>query len=154
MTEQLNWTELIITRNQKNVSSLWKFYQTHSHKIHFRITVLEFNNRKILPDPLRNLYSKTSGFSSVAQSCPTLCDRMNRSTPGLLVHHHLPEFTQSHIHRVRDAIQPSHTGSSPSPPALNPNQHQSLFQRVNSSHEAAKVLEFQLICLFVQVQIL
>ena len=83
-------------------------------------------------------------FSSVAQSCPTLCDPMNCSTPGLPVHHQLPEFTQTHVHRVSDAIQPSHPRSSPSPPALNPSQHQSLFQWVNSSHEVAKVLEFQL----------
>ena len=67
-------------------------------------------------------------FSSVAQSYPTLCDPMNRSTPGLPVHHQLPEFTQTHIHRVSDAIQPSHPLSSPSPPAPNPSQHQSLFQ--------------------------
>ena len=67
-------------------------------------------------------------FSSVAQLCPTLCDPMNRSTPGLPVHHHLPEFTQTHVHQVRDAIQPSHPQSSPSPPAPNPSQHQSLFQ--------------------------
>ena len=67
-------------------------------------------------------------FSLVAQSCPTLCDPMNRSTPGLPVHHHLPEFTQTHIHRVSDAIQPSHPLLSPSPPAPNPSQHQSLFQ--------------------------
>ena len=67
-------------------------------------------------------------FSSVAQSCPTLCDPMNRSMPGLPVHHHLMEFTQSHIHRVSDAIQLSHPRSSPSPPAPNPSQHQSLFQ--------------------------
>ena len=67
-------------------------------------------------------------FSSVAQLCPTLCDPMNRSMPGLPVHHHLPEFTQTHVHRVHDAIQPSHPRSSPSPPALNPSQHQSLFQ--------------------------
>ena len=83
-------------------------------------------------------------FSSVAQSCPTLCDPMNRSTPGLPVHHQLPEFTQTHVHRVSDAIQPSDPLSSPSPPAPNPSQHQSLFQWVNSSHEVAKVLEFQL----------
>ena len=83
-------------------------------------------------------------FSSVAQSCPTLCDPMNCSTPGLPVHHELPEFTQTHVHRVGDAIQPSHPLSSPSPPAPNPSQHQSLFQLVNSSHEVAKVLEFQL----------
>ena len=61
-----------------------------------------------------------SQFSSVAQSCPTLCDPMNRSTPGLPVHHQLPEFTQIHVHRVSDAIQPSHLLSSPSPPAPNP----------------------------------
>ena len=83
-------------------------------------------------------------FNSVAQSCPTLCDPMNCSMPGLPVHHQLPEFTQTHVHRVSDALQPSHPLSSPSPPALNPSQHQSLFQWVNSSHEVAKVLEFQL----------
>jgi len=83
-------------------------------------------------------------FSSVTQLCPTLCDPMNHSMPGLPVHHQLPEFTQTHIHRVSDAIQPSHLLSSPSPPAPNPSQHQSLFQWVNSSHEVTKVLEFQL----------
>ena len=144
----------------------------------------------------------TLQFSSVAQSCPTLCNPMNCGTPGLPVHHQLPEFTQTHVHpvgdalqpshslsspsppapqslpasesfrmsqlfatpwiaarqaslsiteftqthvhRVSDAIQPSHPLSSPSPPAPNPAQHQSLFQWVNSSHEVAKVLEFQL----------
>ena len=64
-------------------------------------------------------------FSSVTQSCPTLCNPMNRSTPGLPVHHQLPEFTQTHVHRVGDAIQPSHPVSFPSPPAPNPSQHQS-----------------------------
>ena len=63
-------------------------------------------------------------FSSVSQSCLTLCDPMNRSTPGLPVHHQLPEFTQIHVHRVSDAIQASHPLSSPSPPAPNPSQHQ------------------------------
>ena len=72
-------------------------------------------------------------FSSVSQSCQTLCDPMNHSTPGLLVHHQLPEFTQTHVHQVSDAIQPSHPLSSPSPPTPNPSQHQSLFQWVNSS---------------------
>ena len=87
---------------------------------------------------------KTYQFSSVTQSCPTLCDPKNRSTPGLPVHHQLPEFTQTHVHQVSDAIQPSHPLSSSSPPAPNPSQHQSHFQWVNSSHEVAKVLEFQL----------
>ena len=89
-------------------------------------------------------FSISVQFSSVAQSCPTLCDPMNCSTPGLPVHHQLPEFTQTHVHQVGDAIQPSHPLSSPSPPAPNPSQHQGLFQWVNSSHEVAKVLEFQL----------
>ena len=71
-------------------------------------------------------------FSSVAQLCPTLCDLMNPSMPGLPVHHQLPEFTQTHVHWVGDAIQPSHPLSSPFPLASNPSQHQSLFQWVNS----------------------
>ena len=82
---------------------------------------------------------RLSQFSLVAQSCPTLCDPMNRSMPGLPVHHQLLEFTQTHVHPVGDAIQPPHLLSSPSPPALNPSQHQSLFQWVNSSHEVAKL---------------
>ena len=81
-------------------------------------------------------------FSSVAQSCPTLCDPMSCSTPGLRVHHQLPEITQTCVHRVSDAIQPSHPLSPPSSPAPNPSQHQSLFQRVNSSHEVAKYWSF------------
>ena len=95
---------------------------------------------------INRLFSKQFSvqFSSVAQLCLTLCDPKNRSTPGPPVYHQLPEFTQTHVHRVSDAIQPSHPLSSPSPPAPNPSQHQSLFQWVNSSHEVAKVLEFQL----------
>ena len=83
-------------------------------------------------------------FSLVTQSCTTLCDPMDCSTPGLPVHHQLPEFTQTHVHWVGDAIQPSHPLSSPSPPAPNPSQHQSLFKWVSSSHQLAQVLEFQL----------
>ena len=85
-----------------------------------------------------------SQFSSVAQSCLTLCNPMTHSTPGLPVHHKLLEFIQTHVHPVSNAIQPSHPLSSPSPPAPNPSQHQGLFQWVNSVHEVAKVLEFQL----------
>ena len=87
---------------------------------------------------------RSDQIRSVTQSCPTLCDPMNHSTPGLPVHHQLLEFTETHVHRVSDAIQPSHPLSSPSPPAPNPSQHQSLFQWVNSSREVSKVLEFQL----------
>ena len=78
-------------------------------------------------DRIRKQFSSVQ-FISVAQSCLTLCDPMNRSMPGLPVHHQLPEFTQTHVHRVSDAIQLSHPLSSPSPPAPNPSQHQSLFQ--------------------------
>ena len=83
-------------------------------------------------------------FSLVTQSCPTLCDPMDRSTPGLPVHHQLPELTQTHVHRVGDAIQPSHPLSFPSPPTFNLSQHQDLFKWVSSSHQVAKVLTFQL----------
>ena len=84
-------------------------------------------------------------FSSVQSlSHVRLCDPTNGSLPGLPVHHQLLEFTQTHVHRVGDAIQPSHPLSSPSPPAPNPSQQQGLFQCVNSLHEVAKVLEFQL----------
>ena len=83
-------------------------------------------------------------FSSVAQSCPTLCDSMDCSTPGLPVHHQLSEFAQTHVHGVGDAIQPSHPLSSPSPPAFSLSQHQGFFQWVSASHQVAKVLEFQL----------
>ena len=82
-------------------------------------------------------------YCSVTQSCPTLCDPMDCSMPGFPVCH-LPEFSQTHLHRVGDAIQPSHPLLSLSPPAFNLSQHQGLFQRVSSSHQAAKVLELQL----------
>ena len=90
----------------------------------FLLLQCEFCISTILPYPWVLLDFQ---FSSVAQSCPTLCDPMNHSTPGLPVHHQLPEFTQTHVHRVGDAIQPSHP-LSPFPPAPNPSQHQSLFQ--------------------------
>ena len=83
-------------------------------------------------------------FSSVAQACLTLCDPMDCSTPGFPVHHKLPEFAQTHVHRVDDAIQPSHPLSPPSPPTFNISQHQSFSQGVSSLHQVAKVLEFQL----------
>ena len=83
-------------------------------------------------------------FSSVTQSCPTLCDPMNCSALGLPVNHQLSEFTQTHVHWVGDTIQPSHPLSSPSPPTFNFSQHQGLFKWVSSSHQVAKVLEFQL----------
>ena len=81
-------------------------------------------------------------FSSVAQSCLTLCDPMNCSTAGLPVHHQLPEFTQTHVHRVSDAIQPSHPLSPPSPPAPNPSQHM-MFRKRQNCRNSKKVSVFQ-----------
>jgi len=93
------------------------------------------------------LFSTSSGsvqLSSVTQSCLILCDPMNRSTPGLPVHHQLPKLAQTHVHLVGDVIQPSHHLLSLSSPTFNLSQHQGLFQWVSSSHHVAKVLEFQL----------
>ena len=87
------------------------------------------------------MISRKVQFSSVSQLCLTLCDPVNRSTPGLPVHHQLPESTQTHVHWVGDAIQPSNPLSSPSPSALNLSQHQGLFKWVSSSHQVTKVLE-------------
>ena len=92
----------------------------------------------------KSLQMVTVLSSSVAQSCRNLCDPMNRSMPGLPVHHQLLEFTQIHVHWVGDAIQPFHPLSSPSPPALNLSQHQGFLKWVSSSHQVAKVLEFEL----------
>ena len=93
----------------------------------------------------RNLFCIVSvQFNSVTQSCPILCNPMDCSTLGFPVHHRLLDLTQAPVYRVGDAIQQSYSLSSPSPPASNPSQHQGLFQWVNSSHEVAKVLEFQL----------
>ena len=102
----------------------------YSGLISFRMDWLDlFSVQGTLKNLLQHHSSHRSDqIRSVAQSCPTLCDPMNCSTPGLPVHHRLPEFTQTHVHRVSDAIQPSHPLSSPSPLAPNPSQHQSLFQ--------------------------
>ena len=83
-------------------------------------------------------------FSSVIQLCPTLCDPIDCSTPGLPVHHQLPEFIQTHVHWVGDAIEPSHPLSSPSHPTFNLSQHHGLFKWVSSLHQVAKVLELKL----------
>ena len=108
------------------------------------VTIHLDGSRKLKGEPRLISSVQSLQFSSVAQSCLTLHDPMNRSTPGLPVHHQQAGFTQTHIHRVSDAIQPSHPLSSPSLPAPNPSQHQSLFQWDNSLHEVANVLEFQL----------
>ena len=131
-----NWIAQRLCRRVEGTKILWSVWFKMAHFLWFNFCELYLKKSK-------NTLSSVQ-FSSVTQSCPTLCDPMNCSTPGLPVHHQLPEFTQTHIHRVHDAIQPSHPLSPPSSPAPNPSQHQSLFQWVNSSHEVAKVLEFQL----------
>ena len=98
-------------------------------------------NTQLLPYSV--IFTVNHVFSS-AQSCPTLCDPMDCSMPGFPAHHQLSEFTQTYVHWVGDAIQPSHPLSSPSPPAFNLPQHQGLFKWVNSLHQVAKALEFQL----------
>ena len=115
---------------KKHAESIGNTFQIHSCKL-------------AVFAPWSSCHLHSPQFSS-AQSCPTLCDPMNRSTPGLPAHHQLLEFTQTHVHWVSDAIQQSHPLLSPYPPAPNPSNHQSLFQWVNSLHEVAKVLEFQL----------
>ena len=101
----------------------------HRNLLYFYTLEMKGQKEKLKKQSHLPLQEKDSvQFSSVAQSCPTLCDPMNCSMPGLPVHHQLPEFTQTHVQRVCDAIQPSHPLSSSSPPAPNPSQHQSLFQ--------------------------
>ena len=107
-------------------------------------TTMNLMLRNVCPCLLPILLFFSVQFISVAQSCPTLCDPMNCSIPGLPVHHQFPESTQTHVHWVSDTIQPSHPLSSPSTPALNSSQHQGLFKWVSSSHQVDKVLEFQL----------
>ena len=114
----------------------------------FIIVLLIKTLKKLLKVRVKELSLQNSfwiiQFSSVAQSCPTLCNTMNNSTPGFAVPHQFPEFTQSYVHWVSDAIHPSHPLLSPSPPALNLSQHQGLFKWVSSSHQVAKALELQL----------
>ena len=114
------WFNLDWSRKKK------KKTEKRNSQIYFLI--MKFNPLRIQCHFISILIFIMLQFSSVAQLCPTLCDPMNRSTPGLPVHHQLLEFTQTQVHRVSDAIQPSHPLSSPSPPAPNPSQHQSLFQ--------------------------
>jgi len=119
------------------LSSMILLYEKTSLVLSFNLLIL-FSMSNLLLNLSVNLNS------SVTQSCLTLCDPIECSTPGLPVHHQLLEFTHTHVHWVGDATQPSHPLSSPSPPALNLSQNQGLFQWVSSLHQVAKVLEFQL----------
>ena len=127
----------LIAESEEELKSLLMKVKEDSEKVGLKLNIQK--TKIMASSPIRSYQN-----SSVAQLCPTLGDPMNCSMPGLPVHHQLPEFTQTHVHRVSDAIQPSHPLLSPSPLAPNPSNHQSHFQGVNSSHEVAKVLEFQL----------
>ena len=97
-----------------------------------------------ISDREKRCLMKIFQFSSVTQSCPTLCDPMDYSMPGFPVHHQLPKLAQTHVHQLSDAIQSSHLLSSPSPPAFNLFQHQGLFKRVSSLYQVANIFELQL----------
>ena len=131
-----NLTHLENGKRAKGDSSLRPF-----GKNHFRMNCLEAGCLR--QDPSWGECQSVQ-FNSVAQLYPTLCNPMDYSTLGFPVLHQLLEFTQTHVHWVSDAIQPSHPLSSPSPPAFNLSQHQGLFKWVSSSHQVTKVLEFQL----------
>ena len=104
------------------------FLPKDQDKVFFSVSWRSFVLKHTQSIKIQNNSSARPQIRSVPQSCPTLCDPMNRSMPGLPVHHQLLEFTHTHVHRVSDAIQPSHPLLPPSPSAPNPSQHQSLFQ--------------------------
>ena len=132
----LRYTTLM-AESEEELKSLLMKVQEESEKVGLKLNI---QKTKIMESgPISSVQ-----FSSFAQSCPALCDPMNRSTPGLPVHHQLPESTQTHVHWVSYAIQPFHPLLSLSSPALNLSQHQGLLKWVSSSHQVAKVLEFQL----------
>ena len=127
-----------------SLSSPTPAFNLSQHQSLFQKVIYSYQVAKVLELLLQHQSVQWIQFTSVSQLCPTLYDPMNHSTPGLPVHHQLLESTQTHVHRVGDAIQSSHPLSSPSLPALNLSQHQGLFKWVNSLHQVAKVLEFQL----------
>ena len=139
-TQNIQRTHTIL--HQKNPNKMIKEMRGNQNR-HFSTEDTQMASRCMKSCSVSLVISSVQ-FSSVAQLCPTLCDPMNRSTPSLPVYHQLQEFTWTHVHWIGDAIQPSQPLSSHSPPALNLSQHQGLFKWVSSSHQVAKVLEFQL----------
>ena len=147
MPHNLNmcWREIIFTykifsKSQASLIMIRKFLISHPQPLIF----LQLKSNSLLSLISCNYCVQFSSVQALSHVWLFATPCVPRSMPVLPVHHQLPEFTQTHFYRVSDAIQPSHPLSSPSPPAPNPSQHQSLFQWVNSSHEVAKVLEFQL----------
>ena len=149
-----SWNQVVWVVQLCSFSKLfWLFFVPLPYQMYFEIILL-ISTKKSTGISLLELYwiytlllllleiTSWIQFSSVAQLCPTLCDHMDSSTPGLPIHHQLPEFTQTHVHWVSDAIQPSHLLLSTSPPNFNLSQHQGLFKCVSSSHEVAKYWSF------------
>ena len=130
--------------SQEKVHSTYSYHGVISTHLSFIVWVSTWLQRLSVPSLTVEFVDCILSFSSAAQSCSTLFDPMDCSTPGLPVHHQFLEPTQTHVHWVSDAIQPSHPLSSPSPPTFNLSQHQSVFQWASSSHQVAKGLEFQL----------
>ena len=139
-----SWHVPCLITSCNNNSSVQNIFFTGKCGLLTPLRNLRVSNSSYLKQKWLLRYISSVQFSSVAQSCPTFCDPMNHSTPCLPVHCQLPESTQTHVHWVSDAIQPSHPLSCPSPPAPNLSQHQGLFQWDSSSHQVAKVLECQL----------
>ena len=137
--------EVCKSTNPESILSYYLLYQTLTGwaiiavpQNHLRARYQAIMGYPSTPEPVEIIHTK---FSSVAQSCPTLWDSTDYSTPGF-PGHQLPELAQTHVHRVGDGIQPSHPLPPPSPPAISLSQHQGLFQWVSFSHQVAKVLEF------------
>ena len=149
--QKKTWNSFISLGNHRNISSkvenlcyMWcTSHQTEKSPLK-TILMCRINCPFTILSTLGLNIKASQSVRSVTQLCPTRCDPMDWSTPGLLVHHQLPELAQTHVHQVSDAIQPSHPLLSPSPPAFNLSQHQGLFQWDSSSHHMAKVLEPQL----------
>ena len=131
---------------KRSLPHYYWFFALFLQKSHGKNSALAPSSSLVFWLKIMENYQRNSSvqFSSVTQSCLTVCDPMNCNTPGFPVHHLLPELVQTYVHWAGDAIQPSHPLSSPSPPALNLSQHQGLFQWVSFSNQVAKLLEFQL----------
>ena len=136
--EESNYTQKHSYKPVLQMISLHVCFPLHYKPLHYRFLKGQHHTYYIC------ICDKMYCCCSVAHSCPTLCNPMDCSMPGFPVIHYLPEFAQTHVHWVDDAIKPSHSLSPPSPPALNLSQYQGLFQWVSSSHHIAKVLESQL----------
>ena len=149
LTGLCSWPSVLQLKTLHKLPAYWKI-SSHPHQSGSLFYTLFPSFLPVLPSLLSHpsvhsfMTYSWCHFSSVAQSCPTLCNPMDCNIPRFTIHHQLLELAQTHVHLVSDAIQPSHPLSSPSPPVFNLSQHQGLFQWVGASHQVATVLELQL----------